>query len=192
MDERYDILLADPPWWYNNRTTGRGTRFGGGAGAHYRLMKNAELVAMADFVQSLCADHAVIFMWATGPRLNFAMELVKKWGFRYSTVAFTWLKTTKRGGLHKGPGNYTASNAEFCIIGIKGSKPPARKLVPSAILYPRLRHSEKPPVVRQRVELMYPNARRIELFARHTAPGWDAWGDQIGKLDDPNRVLSME
>jgi N6-adenosine-specific RNA methylase IME4 len=171
MDERYDVIMADCPWFYNERSAnrksgGRGTKFGGGACSHYSLMKDKDLLVMSDFVKSLAADNAAMFMWATGPRKDFAIELLKAWGFRYATNGFTWIKTTKHGKIHRGPGSYTASNAEFVLLGIKGSKRPEKKLVDSVV--------------------------RIELFARHTAPGWDAWGDQIGKLDDPNRVLSME
>jgi N6-adenosine-specific RNA methylase IME4 len=190
--DRYDVLMADPPWHYNNRTTGRGTKFGGGASAHYPLMKDAAILSMADYVESICANNAAMFMWATGPRLELACRVLKAWGFRYSTVAFTWVKTKKDGEPHKGPGNYTASNAEFCLIAVKGSMPPKRKLVPSVILYPRMRHSEKPPIVRDRIELMYPEAKRIELFARHTTEGWDTFGNQVGLLDEKNKALPLE
>lgn len=191
MDGVYDVILADPPWWYSSRSANRATKFGGGARAHYEVMPDKDLLAMSDHVKSLCAENAVMFMWATGPRMDFACELLKAWGFRYATIAFTWIKKTKHDKIHRGPGTYTSSNAEFCLIGVKGSMPPTKKLVPSVILYPRMRHSEKPPVVRERIEAMYPNARRLEMFARHTAIGWGAQGNQVGILDDPNRTLSL-
>jgi hypothetical protein len=30
------------------------------------------------------------------------------------------------------------------------------------------------------------------LFARCTAKGWDSWGFEVGKFDDPNGVLPTE
>ncbi|HFK5764557.1 TPA: MT-A70 family methyltransferase [Enterobacter asburiae] len=39
-------------------------------------------------------------------------------------------------------------------------------------------HSEKPWEVRHRLELLYGDVPRIELFSRCGAPGWDHWGNQ--------------
>ena len=47
----------------------------------------------------------------------------------------------------------------------------------------RREHSRKPDEVRERLLTMFPDCRRIELFARDTSPGWDAWGNEVGKFD---------
>lgn len=39
-------------------------------------------------------------------------------------------------------------------------------------------HSEKPWEVRHRLELLYGDVPRIELFSRSAAPGWSHWGNQ--------------
>jgi len=44
----------------------------------------------------------------------------------------------------------------------------------------RTKHSEKPEAFRAMIDKMYPNGRRIELFARVAANGWDRWGNQAG------------
>lgn len=46
------------------------------------------------------------------------------------------------------------------------------------ILAPRSRHSEKPEEVQDRIELMHPGKKKLELFARRTRPGWTATGNQ--------------
>jgi len=54
-----------------------------------------------------------------------------------------------------------------------------------------LSHSEKPEEFRQLIEdatADMPNRRRIELFARRTTPGWDTWGNEVGKLDARQRL----
>lgn len=43
-------------------------------------------------------------------------------------------------------------------------------------------HSRKPGEARTGLERLFGDVRRIEMFARETAPGWDAWGDQVGKF----------
>ena len=43
----------------------------------------------------------------------------------------------------------------------------------------RTRHSEKPNAVRERIEKMFPDQCKIELFARKQYQGWDAWGLEV-------------
>jgi N6-adenosine-specific RNA methylase IME4 len=181
---KYQVILADPPWYYNNRKTGgercNKTKFGGGAMKHYPLMKDAELMAMAEQVKNLADDNCALFMWATMPRLDFAIELLKEWGFRYATTAFVWVKHSAISNrVVFGPGYYTASNCEIVLLGVTGSVPPTEKMVSSVIQSPRERHSSKPIEVRRRIERMYPLARNIELFAREKHTGWDAWGNEV-------------
>jgi N6-adenosine-specific RNA methylase IME4 len=184
----YEVIYADPPWWYSNRSANRKTKFGGGARAHYDVMRDSEVLAMADFVKDLSADNCVLFLWATGPRLDFAIETLKAWGFRYSTVGFVWEKITKRGGTAYGPGFYTSSNCEVVLIGSKKAQRPARRMLPQVARYPRMKHSEKPEIIRERIELMYPVAKKIELFARCERPGWDAWGNQVGIIPEQTKI----
>ena len=40
----------------------------------------------------------------------------------------------------------------------------------------RDRHSRKPEEVRARIDAMFPDTSKIELFARDRAEGWTAWG----------------
>ncbi len=57
--------------------------------------------------------------------------------------------------------------------------PLASERVAQVVMAQRGEHSVKPPVVMDRIEELYPSARRLEMFARRRRPGWDAWGDQI-------------
>lgn len=82
-----------------------------------------------------------------------------------------------------GPGNYTGSNTEDCMLFIKGKMKPINKLVPQIVLHPRMKHSKKPPEVRDRIVRMFGDVPRIELFARERAPGWDANGLELDGTD---------
>lgn len=33
------------------------------------------------------------------------------------------------------------------------------------------------------LENMFPNAKKLEMFARIERDGWDTWGNQVGILD---------
>ena len=43
----------------------------------------------------------------------------------------------------------------------------------------RTKHSKKPDEVRKRIEALYGNLPRIELFAREKVEGWDSWGLEV-------------
>ncbi len=122
------------------------------------------------------------FLWTTGPQLSNSIELGTEWGFEYKTVAFVWDKM-----IHN-PGRYTLSQTEFCLVFKKGR-------IPS----PRGEHSEKPEIVIEGITKMFPEQKKIELFARKNFIGWDNWGLEIpdskieirtGTLDNKQKGLS--
>lgn len=41
------------------------------------------------------------------------------------------------------------------------------------------KHSKKPEKAYELIEALYPNASRMELFARQKRLGWDSWGDEL-------------
>lgn len=40
-------------------------------------------------------------------------------------------------------------------------------------------HSRKPVSAYEIIENMFPDAKKIELFARRERSGWDCWGDEV-------------
>ena len=98
-------------------------------------------------------------------------------GFRYKT-AITWFKD--RFGL----GQYYRGQTEHCLFGVRGRLPyrtredGKRAQGITAIHAPRTRHSAKPGEMRTMIERVS-HARRLELFARGEAKGWDVWGNEV-------------
>lgn len=61
---------------------------------HYKTMSLEGLAALP--VRDLAnPDGCHLFIWTSGPFLLHALYLIEAWGFRYSTRAFTWLKTKR-------------------------------------------------------------------------------------------------
>lgn len=52
----------------------------------------------------------------------------------------------------------------------------------SVIAAKRGRHSEKPTAVAEMIERLWPDAAKIELFARAARAGWDGWGNQVSGI----------
>lgn len=173
----YRIIYADPPWSYRDKAND-GKR---GASHKYSTMKTDEIAALP--VASIVETNSLLFLWATPPMEDDAKRVMKAWGFRYATWAFLWVKTNKDGSIFRGMGHYTRANAEPCLLGVRGKTlERLDKSVSQVIISPRLRHSEKPPEARERIEQLYGDVPRIELFARQRVPGWGSWGDQVPEV----------
>ena len=168
----YRVIYADPPWHYRDRAQA-GER---GASFKYRLTTTAELARLD--VASLADTDCALFMWSTAPLLPDALQLMQAWGFRYSTVAFVWVKTSAAGRLAWGMGQSTRANAELVLLGLRGRLRRVSGAVHQVVQAPRRQHSQKPDEVRDRIVALLGDVPRVELFARQRVPGWDAWGDQ--------------
>ena len=78
-----------------------------------------------------------------------------------------------------GMGRWTRSNAELCLIGIKGHPKRVSASVHSIIESCIEEHSKKPDIVRKKITELCGDLPRIELFARQYAEGWDCWGNEV-------------
>ena len=77
------------------------------------------------------------------------------------------------------------SQCEMCLIFKRGNIPQPRgaRNVRQFLSCKRGGHSEKPWLIRDRITEMFPTQSRIELFARQSFPGWDAWGNEVDDDD---------
>ena len=178
----YDVILADPPWSYY----GQQAKWGAAA-KFYSTMSDEELMALP--VGFMAKTSTVLFCWATGPRLDFAIRLVEHWGFCYRGVAFVWVKTTKAGvplGARGVRPSIVKPTTEFVIAASMVAKgrprPIADESVAQVVLAPVTEHSRKPDEVNARIERLYPEASRLEMFARRPRDGWEVWGNETRKF----------
>ena len=131
-------------------------------------------------VETLAAKDCALFLWATFPNLLEAFSVIKAWGFTYKTVAFVWVKQNRKTpSLFWGLGYWTRANAEICLLATKGQPKRQNAGVHQVIISPVEEHSKKPDVVRERIVELMGDVPRVELFARQSVPGWDAWGNEV-------------
>ncbi len=175
-DKKYSIIYADPPWpfkTYSDKGKGRS------AERHYQTMSKKDIQELP--IPKICEKDCVLFLWVTAPCLIEGLELVKAWGFTYKTVAFTWVKKNKKSDkLFMGLGYYTRANAEYCILATKGKILKRKSHSVSSVILSRIeQHSKKPDETRKRIEELFGDVRRIELFARQQVDGWDCFGNEV-------------
>ena len=171
--EEFEVLYMDPPWDYKGQLqhAGAGNGDSGGAIRHYDTVTLKDLMELD--VPSIAARDSLLFMWSTNPHLDQAIDLGKAWGFAWATVAFVWDKQKVN------PGFYTMSQCELCLVFKKGKIPTPRgaRNIRQFVSEPRGGHSSKPDEVRARIAAMFPELRKIELFARGSSSGdWVNWG----------------
>jgi N6-adenosine-specific RNA methylase IME4 len=161
----FRVILADPPWRYND--LGHTRRID----KKYPVLSPDEIKALP--VETCAADDAVLFLWSTSPFLPDALSVMAHWGFTYKSSC-VWDKEVF------GMGHYWRIRHEFVLLGVRG-KPGTAHVhdLPSVIVSRRGAHSRKPEELYVHIERMYPRAKRLELFARRTRPGWDSWGNEV-------------
>jgi len=175
MQKKYKIVYADPAWVYADKSKSHG----GGAESHYTCTPTTEMGKIID--QFSIDDDAICFMWCTYPQIGEGLKLMGLWGFKYKTVAFTWVKQNKKAvSFFFGMGRYTRGNPEIVLLGTKG-KGVSRidNSIPNLQIHRIAEHSKKPEKIRQAIVSLCGDLPRIELFAREKTEGWDVWGDEI-------------
>lgn len=170
--KKYSVIYADPPWQYHNKPQGKGPE------NYYPTMPIEDICALP--VQELADKDCALFMWVTLPFLRDCFKVIDAWGFKYKTVAFVWIKQNRvNDGIFWGMGMWTRSNAEICILAVKGNPKRTAANIHQVIVSHVQEHSRKPNEARLRIEALMGDVPRIELFARETPPGWDVWGNEV-------------
>ena len=165
-ERKYTIIYADPPWEYDfSPSSDRSVE------NHYPTMPIENICAMP--VEALATPDAMLFLWAPPSFIKKGIMVLEAWGFELAASA-VWDK----GKI--GTGIYFRQQHEYLILGKRGQPitPRPGSQPASVIQAPRGKHSEKPEMVYEIIERMYPGLSRIELFSRSSREGWDAWGNQ--------------
>lgn len=180
MNKKYQIIYADPPWSYK-----RGNIPNGGVNKHYNTMPIEDICAL-----SIPTDkNAILYLWATTALLPEALQVMKAWGFEYKS-SMIWDK------VKLGVGYWFRGQHEFLLVGVKGkvSPPPSKLRVSSILRQPRTEHSRKPDKIRDLIATWYPDATKLEMFARNDGnvnlfnenpfDGWDTFGNEsVGGIE---------
>ncbi len=172
-DKKYKIIYCDPAWSYNNKSLNRG-----GALRHYPTMDIEDIANLP--VAEISDDDCILFMWTTFPKIFESKQVIDSWGFEYKTLGFVWVKKNKIADSNFwGMGRWTRSNAEVCLIAVKGKPKRLSAKVHSVIESKIEKHSKKPDIVRDKIVELIGDLPRIELFAREKSKGWDSWGNEL-------------
>lgn len=179
---RHSVILADPPWDYgmpNDRAASRVLPH-----EQYITMTMDAICDMG--VADIAADDSMLFMWCPASLLPDGLKVMAAWGFDYSSN-WVW---HKEGKLNCGGGT-AAIHHELLLVGKRGAGLTIedKRARASSVFRGLVRvHSAKPVVVHERLEALYPNVSRIELFSRAPRDGWTMYGNQVGDVATERKV----
>jgi N6-adenosine-specific RNA methylase IME4 len=171
----FGTVLVDPPWRFSNRT-------GKVAPEHRRLaryttMSAKEIAALP--VAGLMATQGHCYLWVPNALLAEGLMVLENWGFTYK-ANLVWHKVRKDGGSDgRGVGFYFRNVTELVLFGTRGqlrTLAPGRRQV-NFIATRKREHSRKPDELYPIIERCSPGPY-LELFARHSRPGWALWGNE--------------
>jgi N6-adenosine-specific RNA methylase IME4 len=189
MSKKYNVLYVDPPWKtkagrkledYSIDANGKQIFAGDNTKARelaYPSMSVAEIKKLN--VAGVSEDNAHLYMWVTNQYLMEAGEVIKAWGFKYSTT-LVWAKNMFGGGL----GGTFKINTEYLIFATKGKLPTLKSIKGTWFNIKRQyvngapKHSKKPDFFYELIETVSPGTR-LEMFAREKRDGWDIWGNEL-------------
>jgi len=173
----FPLILADPPWKWGHFGGEQENEKGKGRtpDQHYPTLTYHEIQdfeVAGKHVSKIAHRDAALFLWCTSANIEMALGVMAAWGFTYKAHA-VWVKD------RSGTGLVFRNRHEPLLYGTRGNMPGPQYQPQSAFLFPRGRHSAKPPEIRTEIEKMYPDfdaATRLEIFARETVAGWTPYG----------------
>lgn len=202
MTRAYRTIIADPPWSVK----------AGPASGEYKVVDGKQVWNLSSTksrdlayppmsveaikalpVAELAEDDAHLYLWTTNGYLPRAFEVLRAWGFNYSTT-LVWGKTPFGGG---GLGGAWRITTEFLLFARRGSLQATSTVIGTWWHEKRPydergkpKHSAKPGAFMDRIEQVSPGPY-LEMFSRATRPriGWDYWGDEsLGTAELPEAV----
>jgi len=188
---KFNVIIADPPWKFDDKLTMSSVKRG--AESQYKGVLSVDDIVNID-VQSIVGDWGVLALWVPSSMLSDGLRTMTSWGFRQTTT-YVWGKTTKSGKIEFGMGRMFRGSHEIALIGTCG-KPYAnlqnksqRSLIVDEDLQSDFElalnemHSKKPQNLHNSFNLMFPDAKKLELFARRHTEGWTCTGNELDGLD---------
>jgi len=180
LDKKYNIIYADPPWKFGSKSYQDGNRNMLDLDkTQYDTMTIEQLKQLK--IKNITDNDCICFMWVTDSHLKEGIGVLEAWGFKYKTIGFNWIKQYKSGANCVNFAPWTLKSWEICLIGIRGTmgKYKIANNIKGLLEEIRTKHSQKPQEARNRIEKLFGNLPKIELFAREKTEGWDVWGNEV-------------
>lgn len=177
-NKKYGLIYSDPPW-AQTKGNQRKCRPNQGKALDYRTMDIDAIINLhRTFLQNNTEEIHNVFMWTIDKFLPQAEIFMRDLGYELH-ARLIW---DKENGI--APAFTIRYAHEYLLWFYKKGKmlkptPEVRGKYTTVFREPSSKHSQKPIYAYKMLEDMFPNAAKIELFARKERAGWDSFGDEI-------------
>lgn len=176
-DNKYDIIYADPPWRQSKGGKKKVRPLSSGTSLDYNVLSLDEIKEHLAIATGLSNDNGILFLWTIEKYLHEAEELAKELGYKLHT-RMIWEKVIRI------PAAFTIRYGhEYLLYMYKGEFIPVAKncygKYHSVFREKVTKHSKKPLIAYEMIENLYPNSKRLEIYARNERDRWDCWGNEI-------------
>ena len=175
-NETYTLIYADPPWKQSRGGRKSVRPNSSGKELEYPTCSLEEIKEHLQQATSLTSDNSILFLWTIDKYLFEAEQIAKDLGYKLH-ARMIWNKVT---GI---PAAFTVRYAhEYLLYMYKGKLTPVAKeergKISTVFTEQVTRHSKKPQIAYEIIERLYPEAKKLEMYARNTRSGWDCWGNE--------------
>lgn len=184
----FDVVALDPPWRIKGGQKNSDSPFmfsNNKFQLEYDTLSNQEIM---DIPIEKLSVKGFCFLWVLSGNLQAGYECLNKWGYE-CIDHLIWIKTSKGGTRAMiSHGFYFLHSTETCLVGFKcapGDKIEGCSIVSNDLIISDVRKkSQKPDQLYDIIDMMMPNSRKIEVFARNNnlRKGWLSLGNQIGEV----------
>jgi N6-adenosine-specific RNA methylase IME4 len=199
---KYQVIICDPPWSFNDKLAKMKAPTKRSAASQYDVMSLRDIKAL-DVMDLADPAGCVLALWVPGSFLEASVDVYRDWGFKLKQN-YVWVKTKKNLNMNDGviPSRMLAfgmgrlfrqthETALICTSGKSVYTSLEDHSQRSVCFAPNLGHSHKPQNLHQSLEAMFPEANKLEMFARRVTPGWTCVGKEIDGKDISDAIQEL-
>ena len=171
----YDLLYIDPPWKQSRGGYKSVRKNSSGKPLDYPVLSLDDI--KGHISKAVSDKQQIMFLWTIDKYLFEAQNIAEELGFKLH-ARMIWDKVT---GI---PAAFTVRfGHEYLLYMYKGKLIPVNKdergKIHTVFREQVKRHSQKPEIAYQIIERLYPDLRKLEMYARNERHGWDSWGNEL-------------
>ena len=177
IKETYGLIYADPPWKQSKGGKKSVRENSSGKPLDYPTCSLDEIKEHLRLATESTTENSILFLWTIDKYLFEAQQIAESLGYKLH-ARMIWDKVT---GI---PAAFTVRYGhEYLLYMYKGKLTPVAKdergKIHTVFRERVTKHSKKPDIAYEIIERLYPNLKKLEMYARETRDGWDSFGNEV-------------
>jgi len=216
---KFQVIVSDPPWGgFKDKLKMSDVKRG--AEANYNGTMSIKHICDLPVKQIADPNGCLLALWVPSSLLQDGMDTMNAWGFKQKQT-YVWCKSKKETSIYEllnkqlytfeklqdkvqyiiknllsfGMGRLFRQSHEICLIGTNNNgiyEQLENRSQRSVSFATNLKHSQKPEDLQNSLDLMFPKANKLEMFARRQREGWICVGNQAPATMNEDIKVSLE